>query len=427
MSSVAIEVRVWGRQVGAVALDPKHGYYAFAYGPAWLKTGIELAPRTMPITNYKWPYIFTNLPEATFHHLPGLLSDALPDDFGNALINAFMQSQGRTLESISTLDRLAYMGKRGMGALEFRPAMGSRTESKLALNMKSLVENARKAVHGELSNDEMTSTALNQIISVGTSAGGARAKAVVLWNPQTKEMRSGQFSAATGFEHWLLKFDGMGKDPGLGKGLDFGKTEFAYHLMAKAAGIQMTECRLLHENGRAHFMTKRFDRDGDEKHHVQTLCGMEHMDYKQLATHSYAQAFMVMAALKLGQDAVDELFRRMAFNVLAQNCDDHTKNLAFILKQGEPWALSPAYDVTFAHNPAGLWTFQHQMSVNGKFKDIKRADLLEDAQRFGVRSPEKLLSEVAAAVGSFEQFANEAGLPNKKLDEVRKSFCPNWT
>jgi serine/threonine-protein kinase HipA len=423
MSSAVIEVRAWGRQVGAVAPDPRLGYYAFAYAPAWLDTGIELAPRTMPAADYKGPYIFTSLPEATFHHLPGLLADALPDDFGNALVNAFMQSRGRTLESISTLDRLAYMGKRGMGALEFRPAMGSRTDSTLALDMKSLVENARKAVHGELSRDEMAATALNQIIRVGTSAGGARAKAVLQWNPQTQELRSGQFTAAPGFEHWLLKFDGMGRDPGLGKGLDFGRTEFAYHLMAKAAGIQMTECRLLHENGRAHFMTQRFDREGDQKHHVQTLCGMEHLDFKQLGTHSYAQAFMVMAALKLGQAAVDELFRRMAFNVLAQNCDDHTKNLAFILKQGEPWALAPAYDVTFAHNPAGLWTFQHQLSVNGKFKDIKKADLLQDAERFGVRSPAKLLSEVAAAVGSFDQFAKEAGLPGKKRDEVRKSFC----
>lgn len=423
MSSAAIEVRAWGRRVGAVAPDPKHGYFVFAYAPEWLKTGIELAPRTMPVADYQGPYMFTNLPEATFHRLPGLLSDALPDDFGNALINAWMQSKGRRLESITILDRLAYMGKRAMGALEFKPALGTRTTSKTALDMKSLVESAREAVHGELSNDALASAALNQIISVGTSAGGARAKAVIAWNPTTEEMRSGQFGVAPGFEHWLLKLDGMGKDPGLGKGLDFGKTEFAYHLMAKAAGIQMTECRLLREEGRAHFMTRRFDRDGDEKHHVQTLCAMEHMDFKLLATHSYTQAFMVLAALKLGQDTVDELFRRMAFNVMARNCDDHTKNLAFILKQGHPWALSPAYDVTHAYNPEGPWTFQHQMAVNGKFKDITKADLLVDAERFGVRSPEKLLSDVAAAVGSFDQFANEAELPNNKRDAVRKSFC----
>lgn len=422
MSSAAIEVRAWGQRVGAVAPDPRRGAYAFAYAPEWLETGVELAPRMMPAAGYREPYLFTNLPEATFHRLPGLLADALPDDFGNALINAWMQSKGRALESITPLDRLAYMGKRGMGALEFRPALGTRATRKDALEMQSLVEAARKAVHGELSTDALAATALNQIISVGTSAGGARAKAVLAWNPATGELRSGQFGAAPGFEHWLLKFDGMGADAGLGKGGDYGRTEYAYALMAKAAGLRMAPCRLLEENGRAHFMTKRFDREGDEKHHVQTLCAMAHLDFKQLATHSYAQAFMAVAALKLGQDAVDELFRRMAFNVMARNCDDHTKNLAFLLKRDQPWALAPAYDVTHAYNPSGPWTFQHQMSVNSKFQDITAADLLEDAERFGVRSPRKLLDGIADALGSFDAFAREAGLPETKRDAVRKQF-----
>lgn len=403
-------------------MDPKQGYYAFAYAPEWLRTGIELAPRTMPAATYREPYIFTNLPEATYRRLPAMLSDALPDDFGNALINAWMQSHGHPLESITTLDRLAYMGKRGMGALEFKPALGSQARTPHVLKMQSLVEEARKAVQGNLSEDALASAALNQIISVGTSAGGARAKAVIAWNPKTDEMRSGQFKTDPGFEPWLLKFDGMGEDRGLGKGQNYGKTEFAYSLMAKAAGIQMTPCRLLQENGRAHFMTKRFDREGDEKHHVQTLCAMAHLDFKQIAVHGYAQAFMVIAALGLGQEAVDELFRRMAFNVMARNCDDHTKNLAFLLKQGQAWALSPAYDVTFAHNPMGQWTHQHQMSVNGKFTDIARADLLLEAERFGVRRPEKLLGEVAAAVRSFEEFAAQAELPPAKRDEVRRNF-----
>lgn len=428
MGSAAIEVRAWGQRVGAVAPDPKRGYYAFAYAPEWLETGVELAPLMMPAADYREPHLFTNLPEATFHRLPGLLADALPDDFGNALINAWMQSKGRTPESITPLDRLAYMGKRGMGALEFRPALGTRATSKDALEMRSLVEAARKAVHGELSDDALAATALNQIISVGSSAGGARAKAVLAWNPATGELRSGQFGAAPGFEHWLLKFDGMGADAGtnaaLGKGGDYGRTEYAYALMAKAAGLRMAECRLLEENGRAHFMTKRFDREGDEKHHVQTLCALAHLDFKQLATHSYAQAFMAVAALKLGQDAVDELFRRMAFNVMARNCDDHTKNLAFLLKRGQPWALAPAYDVTHAYNPEGPWTFQHQMSVNGKFRDITRADLMEDAERFGVRSPRKLLDGIADALGSFDAFAREVGLPDTKRDAIRSQFRP---
>lgn len=219
-----------------------------------------------------------------------------------------------------------------------------------------------------------------------------------------------------------MKFDGMGEDRGLGKGQNYGKTEFAYSLMAKAAGLQMTPCRLLHENGRAHFMTKRFDREDGEKHHVQTLCAMAHLDFKQIAVHGYAQAFMVIASLGLGQKAVDELFRRMAFNVMARNCDDHTKNLAFLLKQGQPWTLAPAYDVTFAHNPTGKWTHQHQMSVNGKFMDITRADLLLDAERFGVRRPEKLLGDVAAAISSFDEFAAQAELPTARRDEIRADF-----
>lgn len=420
--ATVIEVRAWGKTVGAVALDPRQGYYAFAYAPEWLKTGIELAPRTMPVSSYREPYIFTNLPEATYRRLPAMLSDALPDDFGNALINAWMQSQGRTLDSITTLDRLAYMGKRGMGALEFRPALGSQARTKQALQMQSLVEEARQAVQGSLVDDPMASAALNQIISVGTSAGGARAKAVIAWNPATGEIRSGQFNVDPGFEHWLLKFDGMGEDKGLGKGQNYGKTEYSYSLMARAAGITMAPCRLLHENGRAHFMTKRFDREGDAKHHVQTLCAMEHLDFKQLGVNAYAQAFMAVSNLNLGQDALDELFRRMVFNVMAKNCDDHTKNLAFLLKQGEPWALAPAYDLTFAHNPAGPWTHQHLMSVNGKFKDITRADLLLEAERFGVRRPERILQDVAAAVGSFDEFAAEAELPTSKRDEVRRHF-----
>ena len=423
MSSRAIEVRAWGKRVGAVALDPRWGYYAFAYAPEWLATGIELAPLRMPTMGYRDPYIFTNLPEATYRRLPGLLSDSLPDDFGNALIDAWMALRGRTRDSITTLDRLAYMGKRSMGALEFRPALGTRTDSMEALQMQALVETARRAVHGDLSSETTAKASLNQIISVGTSAGGARAKAVIAWNPATSELWSGQFDTEPGFEHWLLKFDGVGEDPGLGKGLDFGRTEYAYHLMARAAGIEMTDCRLLQEHGRAHFMTRRFDREGNLRHHMQTLCAMEHLDFKQLSTHTYAQAFMAIAVLGLGQGAVDELFRRMAFNVIARNCDDHTKNLSFILRHGSArWALAPAYDVTHAYNPQGQWTFQHQLAVNGKFSDIGRADLLEDAERFGVRSPVKILGDVVAAVGSFDEFTEQAELPLKKLESIRKDF-----
>ena len=422
MSTRAIEIFIWGHSVGAIGPDPGRGAYVFAYRPAWLQQGIELAPRMLPLSAGAAPRLFSNLPEATFHGLPGLLADALPDDFGNALIDAWMQAKGRTRESITILDRLAYMGQRAMGALEFKPSLGSHRESAAALDLKSLVEQARLAVRGGLASDQMAEAALAQIIRVGTSAGGARAKAVVAWNPTTTEIRSGQFAVAPGFEHWLLKFDGMGPDRALGTSGGYGRIEYAYHLMAKAAGIQMAPCRLLLEGGRAHFMTQRFDRDGNDRHHVQTLCAMEHLDFKQKATHAYAQAFMTLSLLKVGQDGTDELFRRMAFNVMARNCDDHVKNLAFILKRGGSWDLAPAYDMTYAYKPGGEWTDQHQMSVNRRFEGITRQDCLREAERFSVRSPERILAEVGAAVASFAQFAQEAGVARATRDQIRKNF-----
>lgn len=422
MSPKVIEVRIWGQRVGAVAADPRLGCYVFEYAPEWLKTGLELAPRTMPCAGYRQPYAFPLLPTATYQGLPGLLADALPDAFGNALIDAWMQSKGIEKGSITTLERLAYMGKRGLGALEFRPAKGSRMDSSAALRMSSLVAAARKAVHAELASDQLAAAALVQIIRVGTSAGGARAKAVIAWNPVTEELRSGQFEVPPGFEHWLLKFDGMGSDQELGVGGDYGRIEYAYYLMARAAGIPMSPSRLLLENGRAHFMTQRFDRVGNQKHHVQTLCAMEHLDYKQRATHAYAQAFMAVAKLQLGPEGTDDLFRRMAFNVMARNCDDHTKNIAFILKQNQAWALAPAYDVTHAYNPKGEWTYPHFLSVNGKFNGILRADLLQEADRFGVRTPGRILDAVAGAIASFAQFAQAAQLTAAKADLVAKDF-----
>ena len=421
-----IEVRVWGQRVGAVALDDRLGYYVFAYEPQWRRTGIELAPLTLPLADRSAAFVFPNLPDATFHRLPGMLADALPDDFGNALIDAWMAERGFAKSKVTPLDRLAYMGKRGVGALEFRPARGSQSESATPLEMKSLVENARKLIEGDLSIDAHAAAALANIIQVGTSAGGARAKAVIAWNPATNTICSGQFDAAEGFEHWLLKFDGVGKYSELGTGADYGRIEYAYYLMAKAAGIDMFECRLLEENARAHFMTRRFDRDVVEgktiKHHVQTLCAMDHLDFKQRGTHAYAQLFMVVSRLGLGDGALEQIFRRMAFNVMARNCDDHTKNFAFRLKQGENWELAPAYDVTHAYNPKGEWTYQHLMSVNGKFKEIAREDLLEEAERFGVSRPGDLLKDVRTALESWPRFSKEAGLSASASDRVKADF-----
>jgi serine/threonine-protein kinase HipA len=356
-----------------------------------------------------------------------MLADALPDEFGNALIDAWMAEHGVTKSQVTPLDRLAYMGKRGVGALEFKPARGSYNESATPLEMKSLVEAARKLIEGDLSQDAHAKAALNNIIHVGTSAGGARAKAVVAWNPQTNVIRSGQFDAAEGFEHWLLKFDGVGKYSELGTGADYGRIEYAYSLMAKQAGIEMYPCRLLEENGRAHFMTRRFDRDvvsgNTIKHHVQTLCAMDHLDFKQRSTHAYAQLFIAVAQLRLGDAALDQVFRRMAFNVMARNCDDHTKNFAFRLKQGGNWELAPAYDMTHAYNPRGEWTYQHLMSVNGKFKDITYKDILVEADRFGVIGPDRALDAVRAAVEKWREFAREAGLSNSAAERVATDFC----
>lgn len=428
MDTPVIEVRIWGQRIGAVAPDPRLGCYVFAYDPAWRRNGIELAPLTLPLDDLRSSFAFPELSEPTYKRLPGLLADALPDDFGNALIDAWMAARGVEKRAITTLDRLAYMGKRGMGALEFKPARGAHRESAEPLEMKNLVEAARKVVHGDLSGDVQAQASLANIIRVGTSAGGARAKAVVTWNPQTNQIRSGQFDAAPGFQHWLLKFDGVGKDSELGGSADYGRIEYAYYRMAEAAGIRMSPCRLLEESGRAHFMTRRFDRDvvDDQtiKHHVQTLCAMSHLDYKQRATHAYAQLFMVIAQLKLGDEANGQVFRRMAFNVMAKNCDDHTKNFAFRLKQGGTWELAPAYDVTHAYNPKGEWTYQHLMSVNGKFAGITRADLLAEADRFGVRRPQDALKDVRNALDRWPEFAIQAGLGEKTTEDIRADFEP---
>jgi serine/threonine-protein kinase HipA len=411
-----------------VAPDPRLGCYVFAYDPDWRRTRIELAPLTMLLSDPRPSFAFPELGEPGYRRLPGLLADALPDDFGNALIDAWMSARGVDKRAVTTLDRLAYMGRRGIGALEFRPARGAHRESAEPLEMKGLVEAARRVVHGDLSGDVQAQAALANIIRVGTSAGGARAKAVVAWNPQTSQIRSGQFDAAPGFEHWLLKFDGVGRDAELGGGADYGRIEYAYHRMAEAAGLRMSPCRLLEEGGRAHFMTRRFDRDVVEgrtvKHHMQTLCAMSHLDYKQRATHAYAQLFMTIAQLKLGDEAIGQAFRRMAFNVMAKNCDDHTKNFAFRLRQGGEWELAPAYDVTHAYNPKGGWTYQHLMSVNGRFSGIARADLLAEADRFGVRRPLDALADVRAALDAWPAFARAAGLGDRIIADICADFEP---
>ena len=415
-----VEVRIWGKAVGAVALDPRLGYYVFEYQPAFVRSGIELAPLTMPLAAATEPFVFIDLPELTYRRLPGMLADALPDDFGNTLIDAWMARDGVAKSQITSLDRLAYMGKRGMGALEFKPARGPKaSKPSTAIELSVLVESARRAVQGEISTDAHAQAALAQIIQVGTSAGGARAKAVVSWNPATGEIRAGQFDVQSGFEHWLIKFDGVGVDERLGASQDYGRIEYAYHLMALAAGITMSPCRLLEEHGRAHFMTRRFDRDGNVKHHVQTLCGLAHLDYRQKATHDASQLLLTIDRLGLGFDAKEEAFRRIAFNIVSANCDDHTKNVSFLLREGGAWELAPAYDVTYAYNPKGEWTYQHLLSVNGKFAAISRSDLIAVADRFGVGTAPQVLHQVNEAVASWPDFARKANVSASEVTRVK--------
>ncbi len=332
-----------------------------------------------------------------------------------------MARQGVGKSQITPLDRLAYMGKRGLGALEFKPARGpGRSRSSTALQLSALVESARRAAQGEIDTDAHAESALAQIIQVGTSAGGARAKAVIAWNPKTYEIRAGQFDVQAGFEHWLIKFDGVGPDERLGVGKGYGRIEYAYHLMAIASGIDMSPCRLLEENGRAHFMTKRFDRYGNTKHHLQTLCGLAHLDYRQKATHDVSQLFLTVDRLGIGYAALEQTFRRVAFNVMAANCDDHTKNVSFLLREGRKWELAPAYDVTHAYNPKGEWTYQHLMSVNGKFADISREDLMVVADRFGVGTAPKVLTEVSDAISSWPDFAKQANVSPSEVSRIKE-------
>lgn len=415
-----IEVRAWGATVGGVSVDPGLGYYVFEYDPKWQARGIELAPLTMPVAQSV--HVFPLLPEATFKRLPAMLADALPDDFGNALIDAYLAREGVAKAAITALDRLAYMSNRGMGALEFRPARGPKRIKATAVEISQLVAGSREALSGRFGGDRETEAAIMNLIQVGTSAGGARAKAVIAWNPDTNAIRSGQLPADEGFDYWLLKLDGVGSDFELGSGGHYGRIEYAYYLMARAAGITMCTCRLLEENGRAHFMTRRFDRQNGTKQHIQSLCAMQHLDYKQRGTHDYNQYFQTIAALGLADAERAEGYRRMVFNVLASNCDDHTKNLSFILDKGGQWQLAPAYDVTHAYNPNGEWTYQHLMSVNGKFRNINRADLESVGDRFLVPGYRDIIRQVFAALARWPEFAGAAEVPDDEMLRIQNDF-----
>ena len=414
-----VEIRCWGARVGALARDPTSGFYAFEYEPTWVASGVELAPLYMPTTAATAPFVFPTLPVGTYNRLPAMIADALPDDFGNALTTAHLANEGVRPENITPLDRLAYLASHGIGALEFHPMRGPRTRKATAIELSELVVAARSALAGDIGTENGITDALKHLIAVGTSAGGARAKAVVALNPATGELRSGQVPADLGFEQWLLKFDGVGQDSDLGATGNFGRIEYAYYRMALAAGIEMTECRLLEEGGRAHFMTRRFDRaDDGRKIHTQTLCALNHLDFRQIGAHDYAQLFLLLERLGLGPDARQEVFRRMTFNVAAAICDDHAKNFSFLLPEAGAWRLSPAYDVTHAHAPSSKWTRQHLMAVNGRANGITRSDVMQVGDRFAVPGASDVIKQVLEVVAEWRSFAEEALLPDAAADQI---------
>lgn len=406
--TTVLEVRAWGHTVGAVSNT--NAGYGFQYTPEWKRSVAELSPLLMPTSDKRPVFTFRNLSEQTFHGLPPMLADTLPDKFGNSVVDAWLAAQGIDRSLITPLDRLAYLGTRGMGALEFVPDRGPTAPPPTALDLAQLIFAARAVIAGTIDDDKQAADALTQIISVGTSAGGARAKALVNINDATQEIRSGQVPPAPGEQAWLLKFDGVGLDHQLGDSQQYTRIEFGYSLMARAAGLTMPPTRLLAENGRHHFLTRRFDRDAGERIHMQSLCGLAAVDFNLIGVNDYGQLFTTAQSLGLGEDALTELFRRMVFNVAAANHDDHAKNHSFLLREHGQWQLSPAYDITYARDATNPWLNQHLMSVNGKFSDIGRRDLLTVADRFAIPYAKRAISDVADALDSWSQFAAEAGV-----------------
>lgn len=413
------DIYLWGQHAGTVAWDENYQAASFEFTPEFASGQWDISPLMMPVRQ-RQIYQFPSLSKDTFVGLPGLLADALPDAFGKALLDKWLASLGRTF--VNPVERLCYQGKRSMGALEFVPAQDNYLEQGTKLEIDSLVEVAREVLDEKKKLDvnvnEDTKEAIANIIRVGTSAGGQRAKAVIAYNENTGEVRSGQIDVPDGFSHWLLKLDGV-TNAELGDPQHYGKIEYVYYLMARAAGINMTECRLLEENGRAHFMTRRFDRlSGNEKVHMQTLCGIAHYDYKMLHAYSYEQAFQVMRRLRLPYSQAEEMFRRMVFNVIARNQDDHTKNISFLMDKSGRWSLSPAYDMSWSYNPKGVWTSTHQMSINGKWDDISRDDLLTLAKNVNIKQADAIIEQVKDGVSKWSTFATQYGIPNEMVKVI---------
>ena len=386
----------------------------------------------MPIQNGERIYSFPELRKSkneevsTFKGLPGLLADALPDKYGNQLINIWLAQEGRPPNSMNPVEQLCFIGSRGMGALEFEPSKLKASKQTFAIEIKSLVDVAQKMLsnrenfEANIQQDEQK--AMREILTIGTSAGGARPKAVIAFNEKTGEVRSGQTKSPNGFEHWLIKLDGV-SDAQFGASHGFGRVEYAYHLMAKDCKIDMMECRLLEEHKRAHFMTKRFDREGnDTKHHIQTLCGIQHFDYNNLHGYSYEQLFQTMRMLKMTYPDAVQMFRRMVFNVMATNYDDHTKNFSFRLKKNGNWELSPAYDICYSYDPNNVWVSQHTLSINGKHKAILKSDLLKIASDNNIKKAKAIIEEIKTVVCNWKQYAKQAKVSSELNNSIAKTL-----
>lgn len=415
------DVYLWGQKVGTVLWNENRLCANFEYAPEFIRSGLEVAPLTMPLAPKV--YSFQNRDSyKTFLGLPGLLAEALPDAFGRVLLDKWLAAQGR--ENANPVERLCFQGQRSMGALEFVPAKERVLDAQQAIEVDSLVQTAREALLNKeafSTNMSKSTDALLDIIRVGTSAGGQRAKAVIAYNDATGEVRSGQTTAPQGFDFWLLKLDGV-TNKELGDPTHWGEVEYVHSIIAKQAGINMTECRLYRENGRAHFMTRRFDRVNGEKLHMQTLCGLAHYDFNMLHAYSYEQAFGIMRRLRLPYTDAEEFFRRMVFNVVARNQDDHTKNISFLMDRQGVWHLSPAYDMSWAYNPAGGWTATHQMSINNKWDNITRDDLLSVAYEMNVKRATKIIDQVSEAVSHWRQLAHElTEIPQATIDAIEQT------
>lgn len=421
-------VKIWNNVVGAVYWDNDTRLGYFEYEPSFLKKNWDLAPLKMPVGEAKNRiFSFSELRDnKAFKGLPGLLADALPDKYGNALIDAWLARNGRPSGSMNPVETLLFIGKRGMGAMEFDPPEPKITNTATKLEINDLVKVAEEILSGRQNflvnlnaNEEK---ALLAILKIGTSAGGARAKALIAFNPLTNEVRSGQADAPKGFTHWLIKFDGV-TDNQFGNTFGWGRVEMAYYLMAKDAEIEMTECRLFEENNRAHFMTRRFDREpGKGKLHIQSFCAMQHYDFNEVNSYSYEQLFETMRLLALPYPQAEQLFRRMVFNVLARNCDDHTKNFAFIMNNNGEWKLAPAFDICHAYRPESHWVNQQSLSVNGKRKNITRDDFLSVAKQMNIKKAENIIKQISNVVQNWKQYAEQVSLGNDLTTAIQQTL-----